>query len=115
MRPLADLIDPENPFVKGLRSMGLRVGPEAEALVAGYLRGKRSSWGRPKLPIEQREVNTPVHGAREEMVRIQKILEHYYPGEKKHRDRAITFAAGRAKIKRRVLVNYLKKPRRHLP
>lgn len=111
MRPLADLIDPTNPF----RSGGLRVRPEAEAMVAGYLRGQRAKRGRPKQRIEQREASTKVHGARREMIRIQKILEHYYPGEQKHRERAIAIAAARAEIERRELRNYLKKPRRHLP
>jgi hypothetical protein len=62
--------------------------------VAGYLRGVRAKTGRPKQRIEQREASTPVHGAREEMVRIQKILEHYYPDEKKHRERAIAMQPG---------------------
>jgi hypothetical protein len=117
MRPLADLIDssPKNPLIRWLRSENLRVGPTAEAIVAGRLRGDRSKRGRPKQSIDERQANTRVHSAAAELKVIRRILDREYSNERHRQERAITIAAKRQGIDRTTLENYLKKINRHLP
>jgi hypothetical protein len=120
-KPLAEMLKQKNPLIKWLRrDLKLHLGPKADALLAeritGEDRGKRGR-GRPKQTVEQRHINTPVHGAANEVEDIERILRRHYPDEKKIRERAITVAAERAGIRRQTLVNYLKSKRRirHLP
>jgi hypothetical protein len=120
-KELADIAALRNPFIRWLRTdLKIPLGPEAAALIAeritGKDRGKRGR-GRPKQTVEQRHINTPVHGAANEVEDIERILRRHYPDEKKIRERAITVAAKRAGIRRQTLVNYLKSKRRirHLP
>jgi hypothetical protein len=128
-RKLADLIDgggdpdlilpnghplPPNPLIVELKSMGCRLGLRSEALIAGYLRGRRGRRGRPKQTIEERRSSTRVHDAAAELKEIQDILRNNYLGERDLRERAIAIAADRAKIKYGTLKNYLRS-RRRLP
>jgi hypothetical protein len=113
-RLLAEILDGSNPVIRWMRSKGCHLGPRSEALIAGYLKGQRGRRGRPKETVDERRSGTPVHDAAAEFKEIQEILSENYPREKGRRDRAITIAADRAKIRHDTLANYLKS-RRRLP
>jgi hypothetical protein len=97
MKPMADLIDPCNPLLwMWPQPENWRYSSKTLALIAGYLRGERSTRGAPKKPIEQRQAATLVHGAAEEFALIERILDDAYPKERGRRARAISIAAKRA-------------------
>jgi hypothetical protein len=88
---------------------------EAWALIADRLIGKaRASRGRPSRQTgkERRAVN-PVHDAADAVPRIRSILKASYPGRRpgELQDRAIDLAAKLHGIKRKLLANYVKRPK----
>ena len=113
-KPLAKILEQKNPLIKQL-SGKFQLGEKARTILAERITGKDSGKrkrGRPKQSIEERYANTKVHGAAAELRDIQRVLRRHYPNEKKIRERAITVAAGRAGIRRKILENYLRSDRR---
>src|SRR4249919_3563843 len=110
-RPLAELMEPENPLIKMLTAK-FRLSTGTLAIVAKKLRGGGvGKHGRPRKSIEERYASSKCHGAADELPDIIRILRKYYPNEKV-REKAIDIAARRAGINASTLSNYLRSDRR---
>jgi hypothetical protein len=111
--PLAELLDPENPFNKR-QSPSLRssLAPETWRLVSDLLTGRRKrKIGRPRTIQELRDPR--LADAAIVFPRVSLILRKHWHGEEKIRERAVEIAAQRFGKSSASLANYLNKSKKN--
>jgi hypothetical protein len=106
-KPLADLVDPDDPLLDHLlkrhdrpiprkdRPLRIQLSAETWSIIRdsllGKLPGKR---GRPKMTAEERRMLNPIHDAGDMAPVIERILRQHYPNQlaSQVKDRAYAFA-----------------------
>jgi hypothetical protein len=111
---LERLLRPDSPLVKWFHGAGLKplpFGPETWTLIADRITGKfKLPRGKPPEDTKQ-WLDSPVHLAAVEVEDVENVLRTHYAAEHGIRERAITIAAERGKIRREKLEHYLRSRR----
>jgi hypothetical protein len=112
--PLAKLLDSTHPLNHPEINPPIRasLAPSTYALIANILSGRRKKPAhRPKLTeIERRAIN-PIHGAADEVPKVERMLRAWYPEQtaKQIYDRALYVVSCRHKMKSETLATHLRR------